>query len=463
MRRLASSLLVLLSLSGVFACDDVDQHDLRTLPADLPQVGRSPGEPQVVEAVEVGKAWSGHPVGFDLVTVGDRQFVAYYDESRALTVAERTLGASSFRAMKLPSTLGWDSHNAVVLAIDDAGLIHVAGNMHSSPLVYFRSTRPRAVDSLVRQSAMVGRDEQSCTYPTFFRALDGSLTFMYRSGSSGNGDHIFNRWDAATGRWQRLLDTPLTDGQGQRNAYPVGPVQGPDGRLHLVWVWRDTPDASTNHDLSYAVSRDLRSWQSAAGRALTLPITLARSDIVDPVPVRAGMINNNTKVGFDSKGRTIVSYHKYDAAGRTQLYNARFEGGRWVAYQTSQWDYRWAFGGNGTLVFEIQVEPVEVSADGTLIQRFYHAKYGGVGAFRLDEATLRAVASVQPPRAYPASLDKVTSTVPGMEVRVRSEAVASPKTGLQYMLRWETLPSNRDTARATVPPATRLVLYGIRR
>ena len=108
MRRLRSFLLLaVLSQSGVFACGDIDERDARR---ELAQVEQATAEPRVVETVEVGKAWSGHPVRFDLVTVGDRQFVAYYDENRALTVAERTLGSPSFRATKLPSTLGWDSH-----------------------------------------------------------------------------------------------------------------------------------------------------------------------------------------------------------------------------------------------------------------------------------------------------------------------------------------------------------------
>ena len=53
------------------------------------------------------------------------------------------------------------------------------------------------------------------------------------------------------------------------------------------------------------------------------------------------MINNNTKIGFDAQNRAIVAYHKYDAAGNTQLYNARFEGGRWVVPPDVDWTYRW--------------------------------------------------------------------------------------------------------------------------
>ena len=273
---------------------------------------------------------------------------------------------------------------------------------------------------------MVGSNETSCTYPLFFKDTSGNLVFNYRDGMSGSGNHIFNIYDTATKTWRRLLNAPFTDGQGARNAYPVGPVLGPDGWWHMVWVWRDSPDAETNHDLSYARSRDLVSWQTAAGQALTLPITLATSDIVDPVPVNGGMINNNTKVGFDAQNRPIVAYHKFDSAGNTQLYNARFEGGRWVTHKTSSWTYRWAFSGQGTLVFEIQVEPVKVDAAGNLTQRWYHARNGGWGAFALDPTTLASTATLGRSLPYPVSLETVQSTTAGMGVRWAEDSGAGP-------------------------------------
>src|SRR5262249_53223687 len=153
----------------------------------------------------------------------------------------------------------------------------------------------------------------------------GNLVFAYRDGSSGSGNYIFNTYNLATRTWSRLINTPLIDGQGIYSAYPVGPILGPDGYYHLVWVWRDTPDAATNHDLSYIRSRDLVSWQTAGGTALALPIRFGTGPVVDPVPAMGGMINNNTKIGFDAQMRPIVAYHKYDAAGNTQLYDARFE------------------------------------------------------------------------------------------------------------------------------------------
>lgn len=419
------------------------------------------GANAIQEMVDVTDVWSGHPVAFALLTRGDQQFAAFYDADRRMTVAQRTLGSTSWRLTRLDSTLNWDSHNYVTMAIDSQGFLHVSGNMHNVPLIYFRGTRALDASSLARVPSMVGSNEQSVTYPEFFQGPDGGLVFIYRDGGSGNGNHIFNTYDVAQKTWRRLLGTPLFDGQGQRSAYPVGPIQGPDGTYHLVWVWRDTPDAATNHDLSYAKSRNLVDWQAASGRALTLPITLAGSDIADPVPAMGGMINNNTKVGFDSQNRPVIAYHKYDSAGNTQLYNARFEAGRWERYQTSNWTTRWSFGGQGTLVFEIEVAGVKVQPDGALTQDWYHARNGGWNAFRLDETSLRATATIQQPLPYPRNLDTPQSTTAGMVVRWAKDggAGAQPPAGVHHMLRWETLESNRDMPRSPIPPPTRLRLY----
>jgi len=420
--------------------------------------GSEPGE--IVEALDIAEVWSGHPVEFSLYTRGDRQFVAFYDAERRMTVAARTLGETTWETRTLPSTLGWDSHNYVTLSLDEVGHVHVAGNMHNVPLIYFRTTSPFDVASLTQVSSMVGSNETSATYPEFFSGPEGNLIFAYRDGGSGDGNHIFNAYDAEAGAWRRLLDTPLTDGQNLYNAYPVGPIQGPDDYWHLVWVWRDTPDASTNHDLSYARTLDLVDWESAAGEPVNLPITLATGDIVDAVPAGGGMINNNTKVGFDAQNRPIVAYHKYDADGNTQLYNARFEDGAWVSHRTTSWDYRWDFGGGGTLVFEIEVEPVVAAEDGTLTQRYYHARYGGYGALLLNPDTLEAEAEIDPPLPYPRELDTPESSTPNMVTRWQEDDGAPVEPGVVYLLRWETLPSNRDEPRATIPPPTTLRVYG---
>ncbi|MDX9975182.1 MAG: BNR repeat-containing protein, partial [FCB group bacterium] len=229
---------------------------------------------QVVESVEVDRVWSGHPVGFALLTRGDRQFVAYYDAERRMTVASRTLGTSEWRRAVLPEVLGWDSHNYVTMAVDDKGFIHVSGNMHCRPLVYFRTAAPLDIATFA-PAKMVGEREDRVTYPDFLSSIrgpEGELLFTYRDGRSGSGDQVYNAYDAEKRAWRRLLDTPLTSGEGKCNAYSFGPVRGPDGFYHLCWVWRDTPDCATNHDVCYARSKDMRHWESAAGKPLPLPI-----------------------------------------------------------------------------------------------------------------------------------------------------------------------------------------------
>jgi len=212
---------------------------------------------KITDRIEVDRVPSWFPVGFSLLTHGDRQYVAYYDAEHRMTVAARPLDSQQWRRHRLDSNVGWDSHNYVTMAVDSAGDLHLSGNMHCVPLIYFRTTKPGDITTFKRLP-MTGKNEQRCTYPRFLNDAGGRLVFQYRDGGSGNGRRFFNVYDPQSRTWSRLLDTPLFEGEGLRNAYPLGPVIGPDNRFHVVWVWRDTPDCATNHDPSYARSRDLR-------------------------------------------------------------------------------------------------------------------------------------------------------------------------------------------------------------
>ncbi len=41
--------------------------------------------PKVEKSWKISPVWSGHPVGFTLLTKGNRQYVAYYDGERRMT------------------------------------------------------------------------------------------------------------------------------------------------------------------------------------------------------------------------------------------------------------------------------------------------------------------------------------------------------------------------------------------
>jgi hypothetical protein len=415
--------------------------------APLALICAAPAAAQKVEAVD--QVWAGHEVPFALVVTEERIYVGYYDAARQLSVASRPRGSSWWTYTKLPSWVGWDSHNRIAMAVDAAGQLHVAANMHNDPLVYFRTSVPGDVRSLAPMPAMVDvAAERSMTYPAFLKDAGGRLIFKYRDGGSGRGREIYNVQDG--GGWKRLTDAPLVDGEGRRSAYFVGPVLGPDGWFHAIWVWRDTPDAATNHDLSYARSRDLVRWERSDGTPLPLPIRLGGAEVIDPVPVRGGMINNNTVPGFDSAGRVVIAFHKYDAAGNTQMFVARREAKGWRVVQASDWKgFRWDFGGIGSLDFRLRV--------GTPV---------------MDEKTLR-VPVVRDGKRIDLLLDGETlariGERPGVTLADRLAGRIEVPAGMQLntvedasgvAIAWATLPPNRDLPREEVPePQTlRLIL-----
>lgn len=410
--------------------------------------------------LDIAPVWAGHPVGFALLTDPQHQYVAFYDAERRMTVGQRNLDADAWTFTILPMSVGWDSHNYITMALDRAGHLHLAGNMHSDALNYFRSAKPHDAASLARVAPMAGDNEERTTYPKFLETPEGDLLFHYRSGHSGDGFEVYNVYDPATESWKRLLDTPLVDGEGQRNAYMIGPQRGPDDIFHLVWVWRDTYECETNHTLSYARSKNLRDWEKSDGTPLKLPITYGTSEIVDPVPPKNGMINGNTRIGFDLDQRVVLTYHKYDSAGNTQVFNARKENGEWARHQATNWDYRWEFSGGGTIHFEVGVYPVVAGADGMLTQQWRNDDIGRQ-RWRLDPETLKPVEQLPlPPSTLPRDFSRVRATFPGMQVMQANDSGTSGDPKTRYFLRWETLISNRDRAREKPwPEATMLQLY----
>jgi len=406
------------------------------------------GGPVVAESLDISRVPAGFPVGFSLLTAGKRQYVAYYDEQHRMTVASRTLDSKTWKYQILPSRVGWDSHNGVTMAIDDDGHIHLSGNMHCVPLIYFRMSKPGDITSFERIKAMTGKNEKRCTYPKFMRGGKGEFIFHYRDGGSGNGNEIYNVYDHKTKTWRKLLDRPLTDGRGKMNAYMIGPSLGPDGCFHMTWVWRNTPDCATNHDLSYARSKDLVHWETITARPIQLPIRLdTKGLIVDPVPVEGGIINGAGRAGFDSQKRAVISYHKFDSNGKTQVYIARFEGGKWKSYLVSKWDYRWYFKGNGSIVHEICVGAPVAAPGGLLHVPFRHPKQGR-GRLVIDEKTLKCVKVIPPVGStMPAEIKKLESAFKGMGVRTAGDLGKCDTPGVRYILRWETLGANRDRRR----------------
>lgn len=404
------------------------------------------------EGVEISKVVSAFRVGFSMLEKNDKLYMAYYDSLHQMTLATCDLKSGKLEYKVLPSKIGWDSHNYITMAFDKEGYLHVSGNMHAVPLIYFRSEMPYDIHSVRQVEKMTGVDEKRMTYPSFMESPDGNLIFHYRTGGSGNGSEIYNIYDVKTKSWKRLLDTHLTYGEGKRNAYMQGPVLGGDGYYHLIWVWRETPDCSTNHTLSYARSKDLLHWENIAGVKTELPIVLEKKEFwVDATPVKGGLFNPGIKLGFDSQNHPIIGYHKYDENGYNQLYAAKYIDNEWKLSKLTDWEYRWQFEGNGSMKNELSItNPISIK-DGKMAFGYNHIKEGK-GEILFDENTLEACGKREPVRVYPESYDEVVSDFPGMYVRTLVKG--------NYLLRWETLDANRDRKpEGELPPASKLVLY----
>jgi len=420
---------------------------------------------RIANTLEIDTVPSWFPVGFCLLTHDGQQFVAYYNEKHQMIVARRRLRDRQWQKAELPSKVGWDSHNYITMAIDAAGHIHLAGNMHCVPMIYFRSGKPGDITTFKRQ-AMTGQEEQRCTYPRFLYGADGNLLFTYRSGGSGNGRRFYNGYDVETRTWTRFFNTPLFEGEGKRNAYPRGPAKGPDGLFHVVWVWRDTPDCATNHHLSYARSRDLKHWETADGRPVALPLTLDQSELcVDPVPAGGGIINGCEKLAFDSSNRPIIAYHKLDENGHMQIYVTRFQDGRWKRHPVTAWDKNIAFSGRGAMPFiGIAIGEMKRLDPAAFSINYRHRDYGS-GRLVLDENTLQPVErKVAATPEYPKHLTKPTIAFEGIGVKLARDLGKPSQPDTKYLLRWETLPAHYDRPRRPpLPPASVLKLVELER
>jgi hypothetical protein len=152
---------------------------------------------------------------------------------------------------------------------------------------------------------MTGKNETSVTYPEFYTLIDGNLLFMFRDGASGDGNLVMNVYHVGTKKWS-VLQEKLIDGQHERNAYWQACVDA-HGTVHLSWVWRETADVSSNHDLCYARSRDGgHTWEKSDGKRYTLPITAATAEYACRIPPQSELINQ-TSMTADSHGNPYIA------------------------------------------------------------------------------------------------------------------------------------------------------------
>lgn len=400
-------------------------------------------EPQITEEVFVDDAWVANRAFFDLQTRNGKQFVAYYNKNRNMTVAMRNEGDTAWVRTPLPNRLHWDTHNYVDMGIDEKGYIHVSGNMHVNPLAYFRSEKPYDVSTMLTLNEMIGdKEEARVTYPRFFNSPEGDLYYSYRSGTCGDGNIMVNKFDPESCEWSRYLNEPLFLGVEEstdRAAYHRFIVDE-EGTFHYVWMWRWTPLVETCHQLCYATTKDLKSWKNGAGEEISLPFRPdTKALIVDPAPTKGGMHNGKYNIIVDEAHNPYIGYLKYDEAGNTQLYLAAFKGGKWQSLQLTNWDFRWEFFGGGDKMSMGAVFDLEgFSKEGYLVISWRNEK-GESGRNVIDTEKFAMVdgAGIFVAPEYPSNMAS-PMTDRGFTVQTIYDEGASSIDGVKYVLKWET-------------------------
>lgn len=221
-----------------------------------------------------------------------------------------------------------DPHRVYAVAVDAAGHVHVAGNMHSSRLRYLRSTRPHDITAW-QDAGMVDVDEDAVSYPTFVAGPERALLFFYRDGSSRGGDLVLNTLPADGGTWQRT-GVVLAGRKVHAAPYPQHIHVDERGRLHLLHVWRVAAGAEGNRFISYIVSPDGGdSWETVEGRALPTPVGIDPAAVAVTVPDDIVVVNQGG-AATDADGRPAGAFLTRAPSGAPgPLWLLRHDGTHW--------------------------------------------------------------------------------------------------------------------------------------
>jgi hypothetical protein len=287
---------------------------------------------QKATLVNVAKGWAGNSINTvvfrknSLASFNNYQFVSYYDSSGFVVIGKRKQGQRNWE-LKRTNYKGniRDAHNSISIIVDGDGYVHLAWDHHNSKLRYCRSISPLSLE-LTEETPMTGMEESKVSYPEFYNMPGGDLLFFYRDGGSGNGSLVINGYNRKEKNWKRI-QTNLVDGEGKRNAYWQAYVDG-KGVIYLSWVWRETPDVASNHDVCFARSKDGGiTWEKSTGEKYTLPVTAGNAEYACMVPQKSELINQ-TSMHADEKGNVVIAGYWREEGSSIPQYHIVFNTGK---------------------------------------------------------------------------------------------------------------------------------------
>jgi hypothetical protein len=282
-----------------------------------------------------------------LVTFKDTQYVAFYNNDSYVVLGKRNLGGKHWQLQQTKYRGNTsDAHNMISLIVDGDGYLHLAWDHHNNPLRYCRSIKPGSLE-LTDKMLMTGKVENKVSYPEFYRMPDGNLLFFYRDGGSGQGNLVISRYYTAAKQWTQLHSN-LIDGEGERNAYWQACVDA-KGTIHLSWVWRETPDVASNHDICYARSTDGGiTWEKSTGEKYQIPVTASTAEYAFKIPQRSELINQTSMVA-DAAGHPYIATYWRDSGSSVPQYRVIYKyGSQWKSENLGFRKTSFSLSGGGT-------------------------------------------------------------------------------------------------------------------
>jgi hypothetical protein len=303
--------------------------------------------------IEVAPGWSKTSVNTvifrqnSLVTHQGYQYIAYYDSTGYVNLGKRETGSGQWEILKTQYNGNvLDAHNSISIMVDGDGYLHMSWDHHGHRLNYCRSVQPGSLELGLKLS-MTGKVERKVTYPQFYKMTNGDLLFVYRDGSSGNGNIVLNHYDLKQKKWSQIHNN-LIDGEGKRNAYWQMYLDKNDV-LHMSWVWRETGDVATNHDMCYARSLDGgKTWQTSEGKAYSIPVNAKKAEYAMRIHQKSDLINQTSMTADDNSNPYIATYFQGQEDAAPHVYIIYHNGETWDQLKVGQRTLDFDLSGGGT-------------------------------------------------------------------------------------------------------------------
>ena len=319
--------------------------------------------------IPVARGWARNQINAvifrrnSITTHGQTQYIAFYDAQSNVVLAKRKVATPDWQINKTQYQGNTkDAHNSISIAIDGDGFLHMAWNHHATPLQYCRTQSPGSLE-LTPKMPMTGAKEDRVTYPEFYNLPDGNLLFLYRDGVSGSGNLMMNHYEVKTKKWTRVQDGFIS-GEGKRNAYWQMAIDA-KGTIHLSWVWRESADVATNHDICYAKSTDKGvTWRKSSGEQYQLPITAETAEYAYRIPAGSELINQ-TSMCADSAGRPYIASYWRPAGTEVPQYHLIYHDGKqWKVSQITRRTTPFSLSGRGTKRIPISRPQIMINETG---------------------------------------------------------------------------------------------------